>query len=103
MPLMYSSSRAFNYICSLPIPSSRVLLMCIFTILLGERSVVKNRVLKRFSFIRVHIACRRQILCGCRLRLTLWNGDEVLYMELQIDAKLLLVFQKVSLVFAIKT
>ena len=45
----------------------------------------------------------RRILCGCRLRLALKNGGDALPMERQADAKLVLVFQKLGLVFAIKT
>ena len=43
------------------------------------------------------------ILCGCRLRLVLKNGGDALPMERQVDTKLVLVLQKVGLVFAIKT
>ena len=45
----------------------------------------------------------RRILFGCRLRLVLKNGGDPLPMERQADAKLVLVFQNVGLVFAIKT
>ena len=45
----------------------------------------------------------RRILCGCRLRLALKNGGDALPMERQAHAKLVLVFQKLSLVFSIKT
>ena len=44
-----------------------------------------------------------RILCGYRLRLALKNGGDALPMERQADAKLVLVFQKEGLVFAIKT
>ena len=45
----------------------------------------------------------RRFLCDYRLRLALKNGGDALPMERQADAKLALVFQKVGLVFAIKT
>ena len=45
----------------------------------------------------------RRILGDYRLRLALKNGCDALPMERQADAKLALVFQKVVLVFAIKT
>ena len=54
--LLYYSFRAFQTGCPLPTLSSRVLPMCFFTTLLAERSVVKNRMLKRFSFARSHVA-----------------------------------------------
>ena len=45
----------------------------------------------------------RRILCGCRLRLAQKNGSDALPMERQADAKFVLVFQKLGLIFAIKT
>ena len=54
--LLYFSSRAFHAACPLPTPSSRVLPTCFFTTFLAERSVVKNRMLKSFSFACSHVA-----------------------------------------------
>ena len=45
----------------------------------------------------------RRILCGYRLRLALKKGGDALPTERQADAKLVLVFQKVGLLFPIKT
>ena len=45
----------------------------------------------------------RRILCGCRLRITLENGGEVMPMGRQDDAKPVLVIQKLGLIFAVKT
>ena len=45
----------------------------------------------------------QRILCGCRLRLALKNGGDALPIERQADAKLVLVFQILGLVLAIKT
>ena len=53
---LYFFSRAFHAVCPLPTPSSRVLPVCLFTTLWAERSVVKNKLPKRFSFARVHVA-----------------------------------------------
>ena len=53
---LYFFSRTFHAACPLPTPSSRVFPMCFFTTLWAERSVVKNKMPKRFSFARVHVA-----------------------------------------------
>ena len=54
--LLYFFSRTFHAACPLPTPSSQVLPMYFFTKLGAERSVVKNKMPKRFSFARVHVA-----------------------------------------------
>ena len=45
----------------------------------------------------------RRSFCGCRLRIALNNGGDALLMERQDDAKPVLVFQELGLIFAVKT
>ena len=45
----------------------------------------------------------RRVLCGCRFRIALENGRDVLPIERQDDAKPVLVLQTPDLIFAIKT
>ena len=45
----------------------------------------------------------RRILCGCRLCIALENGGDALPVERQDDAKPVLEFQKLGLIFAVKT
>ena len=77
--------------------------MSFFTTLLAERSVVKNRMPKRFSFARSHVTTAVEFLCGCRLRVALENGGDALPIERPDEAKPVVVFQKVGLIFAVKT
>ena len=44
----------------------------------------------------------RRSLCCCRLRIALENGGDVLPIERQDDAKPVILFQKLSLIFAVK-
>ena len=91
--LLYFFSRAFHAACPLPTPSSRVLSMCFFTTLWAERSVVKNKMPKRFSFARVHVV-RAGELCAVisfgsplRMAATLCQWNDRLTRSLSLYSK----------------
>ena len=65
---------------------------------LGEEQDAEEVLVRALS--RCH---GRRILCRCRLQIALENSGDALPIERQDDAKLVLVLQKLVLIFAVKT